>query len=157
MLPPEPRAVTQDVEELQSLTGYMLIGCTHTMGLGGPPKCEPDEAEGTLVESIPVLGAEGYHQRRENFEGWGGFDVLGLLAVYRVSPQAYSDEVYPAGDVAIVFLEAGGTSDLTLQVRGGKVVRYDFGFGGPLIRRIEHEVDEIIQPLNLTPNSTSVP
>lgn len=149
--------LTQDVEELQSLTGYMLIGCTHTMGLGGPPKCEPDEAEGTMVESIPVLGVEGYHQRREDFEGWQGPDILGLLTVYRVSSQAYSDEAYPAGEYALAFLDAKGVSDITLQVMDGKVVRFDYGFPGSLQSDLERDADEVLVALTLNPIPTAVP
>jgi hypothetical protein len=149
--------LAHDAEELQSLTHYMLIGCTHTMGLGGPPKCEPDEEEGTLVESIPVLGVEGYHQRREDFEGWQGPDVLGLLTVYRVSSQAYSDEAYPAGEYALAFLDAKDMSDITLQVTDGNVVRFDHGFPGSLQSDLERDADEVLLALTLNPIPTAVP
>ncbi|MFA9403890.1 MAG: hypothetical protein ACERKY_12615 [Anaerolineales bacterium] len=149
--------LAHDAEELQSLTRYMLIGCTHTMGLGGPPKCEPDEEEGTLVESIPVLGVEGYHQRREDFEGWQGPDVLGLLTVYRVSSQAYSDEAYPAGEYALAFLDVKGISDITLQVTDGNVVRFDHGFPGSLQSDLERDADEVLLVLTLNPIPTAVP
>lgn len=131
--------LAHDVEMLRKLTGYLQIGCTHADGLGGPPKCTQEEEEGTMVEVVPFLGPEGHHQRRADYEQWQGPDVLGLLAVYWVSAQAYSDEAYPAGEYAIAFLTANGAIDLTLQVLEGRVVRYDYGFGGSLQSNIERD------------------
>jgi hypothetical protein len=149
--------LSHDIDALRALTGYLQIGCTHADGLGGPPKCIPEEEEGTLLEVVPFLGSEGHHQRRVEYEGWQGPDVLGLLTVYRVSSQAYSDEAYPAGEYALAFLDANGVSDITLQVMNGKVVRFDYGFPGSLQSDLERDADEVLLALTLKPNPTAVP
>lgn len=83
--------------------------------------------------------------------------MLGLLAVYRVSEQAYSDEAYPAGEYAIAFLTSNGATDLTLQVFDGQVVRFDYGFGGSLQQNIERDAAQVLLPLTLNPVPTAVP
>jgi hypothetical protein len=103
------------------LTRYLTLGCTHADGLGGPPKCKSREDEGTLVNVVPFLGPEGHHQRQGEYESWLGPDVLGPLAVYRVSSDAYADEFYPAGEYALVFLDHSGPGYDTLQVRDGEI------------------------------------
>jgi len=149
--------LAHDATSLRAMTAYTQVGCTQTDGLGGPPKCDDGEAEGTLLEVVPFLGSEGHHQRRVEYEQWIGPDVLGLLAAYRVGPEEYSDEAYPAGEYAIAFLDANGMSDITLQVRGGRVVRFDYGFPGSLQGDLERDAAEILLPLSLNPIPTAVP
>ena len=55
--------LAHDFQSLQQLTAYSQIGCTKADGMGGPPKCNSDEDEGTEVEVVPFLGPEGHHQR----------------------------------------------------------------------------------------------
>ena len=149
--------LAHDVEALRGLTQYTHVGCTHADGLGGPPKCLEGEAEDTMVEVVPFLGSEGHHQRRVDYELWSGPDVRGLLAAYRVSTTALSEEAYPPGEVALVFLDVRGIAGVTLQVRGGRVVRYDFDFPGSVQSDLEHDSAEIILPLNLEPVPTAMP
>ncbi|MGB2964396.1 MAG: hypothetical protein WBB69_10475 [Anaerolineales bacterium] len=146
-----------DFAGLRELTEFTIIGCTHADGLGGPPKCASGAEEGTLVEVVPFLGWEGYHLNQEEYQEWVGPDALGLLAVYRVSPEAYSDEAYPTGDFGLVFLESQDTTILTLQVRSGRVIRYDYSSGGSLQSDIESKSDEILVPLTFRPIPTKVP
>lgn len=167
--PPEVRTGRQDLDEiidvvlahdvkgLRSLTAWTVVGCTHTDGLGGPPKCEDGETEGTEVAVVPFFGPEGHHLRPVEFETWPGPDALGLLAVYRVSEQAYSDEAYPAGEYAIVFLEAGGATVVTLRVQEGRVVRFDYAFGGSIEVDLSRDSEEMILPLSFNPIPTAVP
>ena len=54
-----------DIEARRALVQYTTSACTTADGLGGPPKCKPDEADGTLVKAFPVLGSEGHHVRPE--------------------------------------------------------------------------------------------
>jgi hypothetical protein len=111
-------------DEFQLLQ-FTKMACTHTEGLGGPPKCKEGEAEGTKIEVFPFLGPEGHHMRYENLDTWNGIPATGLYAVYRVSSQVYSDEYYPAGEYAIVFLTDREELLVTLQVTNGKIVRID--------------------------------
>ncbi len=109
------------------------------------------------MEVVPFLGPEGHHQRRAEYLEWSGPDVLGLLAVYRVSSEAYSDEAYPVGEFALVFLDGNGAVDLTLQVRQGRVVRYDYDFGGSVESDLELHSEEILLPLSYRTIPTAVP
>ncbi len=150
--------LAHDFDALRGLTRYTQVGCTHSEGLGGPPKCQPDEAEGTMVEVVPFLGpGEGSHQRKEEYETWSGPDVLGLLAVYAPSEAVFSDENFPMGEFAIVFLDRSGISDLTLHVSGGRVIRYDYGAPGSLESKLSNDAAEVLLPLSFNPIPTAVP
>lgn len=149
--------MAHDFPTLKDLTGYLEIGCANVDGLGGPPKCREDEDEGTVVEVVPFLGPEGYHQRRDDYENWPGPDIVGLLAVYRTSPSTWSDPAYPAGEFGLVFLLSSGQEVLTVQVNNGKIVRYDYSFGGITPADLENHAEEIIIPLNFQAIPTPVP
>ncbi len=142
---------------LKELTSYTQIGCTFADGLGGPPKCQEEELEGTILEVVPFLGPEGHHLRRADYEDWEGPDVLGLLAAYRTSPATYSDPAYPAGDYALLFLLAGGPETVTLQITDGRILRYDYHYGGQTSGDIEQQAAYILLPLNFNPVPTPVP
>ena len=150
--------LAHDFDALRGLTRYTQVGCTHFEGLGGPPKCEADDPEGTIVEVVPFLGpGEGSHQRREEHESWSGPDTLGLLAVYRPSSTVSSDDSYPVGEFAIVFLDGNGISDLTLHVSEGRVVRYDYGIPGSIEGKLASDAAEVLLPLSPNPIPTAVP
>lgn len=149
--------LAHDIKALRGLTQYTQVGCTHADGLGGPPKCLDGEAKDTIVEVVPFLGSEGHHQRRVDYEFWSGPDVRGLLAAYRVSSTALSKASYPAGEYALVFLDARGIAGITLQVSRGRVVRYDYGFPGSVQSDLENDSAEIILPLSVNPIPTAVP
>lgn len=129
--------------EIQFLQ-FSLLPCTHADGLGGPPKCEPGEEEGTPIEAFPFLGPEGGHMRRGEMEDWAGIQVSSVYAVYRVSERVYSDDAYPAGEYAIVFTTANNEFFITAQVRAGKIVRLDFNFGNPSEIDLEQVASEVI-------------
>jgi hypothetical protein len=146
-----------DFQALQGLTEYSSIGCTHTDGLGGPPKCREIESEGTLIESIPILGSEGHHMRRAEYENWEGPDAVGLLAVYKTSEGTYSNPSYPAGEYALVFLLSRGPEKLILQILEGKIVRYDYYLGDLAEDFLGEKSSEMILPLTFNPIPTPVP
>ncbi len=81
-----------DIQTRRALVHYTTSACTTADGLGGPPKCEPDEADGTLVQTFPILGSEGHPIRPEAIEEALGFAVDGLYAVYYVPEDAYETE-----------------------------------------------------------------
>ena len=120
--------LTGDMNELRKKIKFTTSSCTHVMALGGPPTCREGEAEGTLVQVLPFLGAEGSHLRRDEINEWQGIDVAGLYAVYRVSDEAFSDKDYPAGEYGIVFRTKYPQDIVTLQVENGSIVRIDSTF-----------------------------
>lgn len=167
--PPEKRTGLQDLDiiidavlahdfdQLKKLTSYLVIGCTQADGLGDPPKCAEGEAEGTLVEVVPFLGPEGHHQRLAEYEAWQGPDVLGLLAAYHVSSGVYSEDAYPAGEYALVFLDAQNSTPVTLHIKNGSIVRFDYEMDGLLEENIERGAEEVLIPLSFNPIPTQVP
>lgn len=146
-----------DFPALKELTSYTRIGCTYADGLGGPPKCQEGEAEGTILEVVPFLGPEGHHSRKVDYQSWDGPDVLGLMAAYQTSAGTYRDVAYPAGEYALLFLLAGGPETITLQVTDGRIVRYDYHFGGQTARDLEQKAEVILLPLVFNPVPTIMP
>jgi hypothetical protein len=114
-----------DVDQLRSLIEYTSAHCTTRDGLGGPPKCLEGEREGTPVEVLPFLGSEGSFLRRDQIGNWAGFEPAGILAIYKVSAGAFSDENYPAGSYAILFAEGQDQPATSLRVSEGRIVRVD--------------------------------
>lgn len=137
-----------NLDAMRSLLQFSKLACTHIEGLGGPPKCKVDEDEGTKVEAFPFLGPEGHHMRRSELDGWDGLLATGVYAVYRVSPQAYSNVNYPAGEHAIVFLTQQEERLVTVQVITGKIVRIDNNFGNPPVIDFERNATAILFELN---------
>ena len=133
-----------NLQEELPLLQFSTHACTHAEGLGGPPKCREGEAEGTIVDSFPFLSSEGYHMRRSEVNDWRGIQASDVYAVYRVSEQVYSDEAYPAGEYAIVFLVENEEYFITAQVRDGKIVRLDTNFGGPAEIDLAQVASEVI-------------
>ena len=140
-----------DRQALLSVLEFNSASCTTVEGLGGPPKCAPDEPDGTVVEVLPFLGPEGHFLRRENLETWPGLKVMDLFAVYVVSDQAYSDAYYPSGKYAIVFKGRQPNSIITLQVRNGKIVRIDGNIGTPVHIPAENVQKYLLEPRQSTP------
>lgn len=98
--------LADDLEAERELIHYTTTGCTTVSGLGGPPKCRADEAEGTSVEVFPVLGVEGRHVRREDIDRVFLPGSKALYAVYHVPADAYEEDYYPAGGYGVVFVHS---------------------------------------------------
>ena len=144
--------LTGSVDEQRSLVEFSEMGCTFAEGLGGPPKCNASEAEGTLVEVLPILGPEGHMIRKADINTWEGLNVSGLFAAYEVSDKAYSDENYPAGDYALVFLDAGSPeTTITLQIKKGQIVRIDYRFGNPPTINQDEVAKYLVMPPDFVP------
>lgn len=138
-----------DTTGLRLLIRYTQTTCTFAEGLGGPPKCLEDEQEGTPVEVLPFLGPEGHFIRKADIDNWTGVEVSELYAVYQVSEAVYSDENYPKGEYALVFItDPEKQSSITLQVRQGRIVRIDNGYGYPPEIPAENVVMYLISPGN---------
>jgi hypothetical protein len=114
-----------DPQQLRDLVHITTVVCTKAEGLGGPPKCMQNEAEGTLVKGLPILGPEGQFLREWEISKFPGVYVIGLYAVYGVSDSAYSEEAYPAGEYAAMFKAAENQPNVVIQIRGG-IVRIDY-------------------------------
>lgn len=126
-----------DPRQLQDLIRFTDIPCTKAEGLGGPPKCEAGEAEGTPHTVLPILGSEGHFMRETDLAGFPGISVIGIHAVYKLSASAYSEEAYPAGEYAVAFTGGENQPDVVLHIRGG-IVRIDYLYSPNLL-------DEVIQ------------
>ena len=50
---------TGDRQAIARLLRFETVGCTHALGIGGPPKCGQDDAEGTPFQVLPNSGCEG--------------------------------------------------------------------------------------------------
>ncbi|HSR47593.1 MAG TPA: hypothetical protein VLL77_06340 [Anaerolineales bacterium] len=110
------------------LVRLTTTACSTAEGLGGPPKCQDGETEGTLVQVLPVSYGEGTFIRSSNAQSALDFSVMDLLAVYRVPATAYRADYWPAGEYGIVFTtgDGGFLHVITLIIEDGKIVRIDF-------------------------------
>jgi len=116
-----------DVQALRNLIRFTTIGCAKAEGMGGPPKCREGEAEGTLVNVLPLLGPEGSFVHESDLSTFAPMKALGIFAVYSVSDSAYSEDAYPAGEYAAVFTTAEDQIFVIYQIRKG-IVRMDTVF-----------------------------
>lgn len=134
-LRPVARSILSGViDERLRLIQFLSTGCTFADGLGGPPKCQEGQEEGTLVEVFPVGGSEGSFATRETIDQTLEFTVIDLYAVYAVPDDAYREDFWPAGDYALVFNRTQNEipMPLTVLVNDGKIVRLQFHFGTPV-------------------------
>lgn len=118
-------AATGDTKMLRSLVEFTDAKCTQREGLGGPPKCREGEAEGSPVAALPFLGAEGGFFRKDEIQNWQGIDVSGLYAIYEVSPAVTSEQYYPVGKYAILFLGKENQPAVALRIGEKGIVRVD--------------------------------
>ncbi|MCI0555915.1 MAG: hypothetical protein L0287_33650 [Anaerolineae bacterium] len=138
---------SDDPQALRDLFSYTTAACMTVNALGGPPSCRDGEAEGTLVEVFPFLGADGGHLRKDEMSKWEGIEVSALYAIYRVSENVNVEEYYPAGEYAIMFIRQENRSAISLRVSGGGIVRVDYIFdisSESLNATLQREASEII-------------
>ncbi len=140
--------MSQDIDAKIELVHFFTSACTTMDGLGGPPKCEPNEQDGTIVEAFPVAYSEGVQIRPEQIRAVFDFTIRGLFAIYRVPDDAYEKEYWPVGEYALVFTsEDGGHSHtITIHVINGKIVRLEFDMVWPPFDQIWIRSDTFILP-----------
>ena len=114
-----------DKQEFLDSIHYSTIDCMTINALGGPPPCREDEAEGTSVDVLPILGPEGTYLWKDEIGNWAGLDVAGLYAVYQVAESAYSDQYYPKGDYGLLLVSEGAEPGIVLQITRDGIVRID--------------------------------
>ncbi len=132
------------------------IGCTHELGMGGPPKCAADQEEGTPVSYLPILGpGEGQHIMPDALQSVLDFEVEALYAVYRRAEEARVDPAFPSGEYGLIFsMDRDKEFEEKLLVhvdQEGQIVRLDFMIW-PLSQLPEREVGEWIVPPAATPS-----
>lgn len=115
-----------DPQKLRDAIHYSTLACKTVNALGGPPPCHEGEAEGTLVDALPILGSEGGHLRKEEIKDSFILDVTGLYAVYRVSEKVFSDANYPKGVYGVILVGPDNSSNVVLQIKEGGIVRIDY-------------------------------
>ena len=140
--------LTSNLEDRVELAHLVQSPCTTVDGLGGPPKCNEGEADGTLVTVFPVLFTEGTHVRPDDLQRVFDFSVRGLFAVYTVPESAFQAEYWPIGEYAIVFTsEDGGHSHIiTLHVFAGEIVRLESSMDWPPFEHVWSRSDTFILP-----------
>ena len=112
--------------------------------LGGPPPCRAGEAEGTIVEVLPILGPEGSYLWKDEISSWTGPETVGLFAIFQVSDIVFSDENYPKGDYGIILVGDENASHIVLHVRNGRIIRIDYP--AALDEILARDASEIILP-----------
>jgi hypothetical protein len=138
-----------DPGKLRARIQYTRAPCTWEDGLGGPPKCREGEAEGTLLEVLPLISSEGGHIRRNEISSWQGIDEKALYAVYRVSENALDEKYYPPGDYIVFFVPGDNQTTTALRVAAGGIVRVDTIFGefpDSIKKTVERDTSEVILP-----------
>lgn len=127
-----------DAQALRDLVRFTEVGCTKAEGMGGPPKCREGEAEGTLVNVLPFLGPEGRFMYESDLSNFLPMQALEIYAVYSVSDSAFSEEAFPAGEYAAIFITEIDEIFIVYQIRKG-IVRVDTVFSpsslGTVIKR----------------------
>jgi hypothetical protein len=108
-------ARANDATALEALVVYAPVPCTtDVMGVGGPPPCEPGEADGTPVDVVFATTCEGYYARESalNFNEIA-FGVFGsgdaLYGLYEIDPasQLARIEEWSAARYAVVMNRIG--------------------------------------------------
>ena len=120
-----------NLEARRDLISFATAGCTTADGLGGPPKCTPDQAEGTPVDFLPVMGpGEGLAVKPGEIDTSLDFQAEALYAVYRRVDKPIGDPNYAPGEYGLFF--STGETETNIQYvlvhadANGTIVRLDF-------------------------------
>ncbi|MEX1020725.1 MAG: hypothetical protein WDZ49_13760, partial [Litorilinea sp.] len=106
--------------------------CTHQTGLGGPPKCAEDEAEGTPIDVLPIMAQSGSYLRRSQAEDAFVTTAATVEVVYRVIEDG-PGEGWPRGEYGVIVHEADAFPPVTtFFVANGKIVRITAHMGKSL-------------------------
>lgn len=119
-------------QKLIALINYTVAPCTTADGLGGPPKCNAGEPQGTKLEVLPILGSEGGFIRKSEMGKWQGVQANGIYSIYRIADNATAEEYYPAGEYVILLTAPENQPAIALRVANGGIVRIDYLFDSSL-------------------------
>lgn len=137
--------LANDLTAKRALIDYVTTPCTTALGMGGPPKCQAGESDGTLVEVFPILGQEGEFVRPQAIDSRLDFAVQGLYAVYRIPGDAYQEAYWPAGEYGIVFIDRRDELTVIAHAAGDSIVRLDF-LRWPAATIVAAEAGELLLP-----------
>ena len=135
-------ALSNDADTLRELIRFTTTGCTHVEGLGGPPKCEENQPEGTPVEVFPILGPEGVFVSPQNIDSILPAGRQSLYAVYRVAEDAFEADFWPAGKYGVVFASEDSSAAVNVLADESGIVRMVFGDAPENL--VQREVGEFI-------------
>jgi hypothetical protein len=137
-----------DIDTRLGLVRLISTACTTADGLGGPPKCQTGEVDGTIIEAFPVSNGEGHHVRPEKIQNAFDFTVRGLVAIYVVPEKngQAEQEYWPAGEYGIIFSSEDGDIPhiIIVLVENGHIVRLGFNPSWPPFDTIRQKSDEFI-------------
>ncbi len=117
-----------DIELRRDLVQFKTSGCTQELGMGGPPKCESGQEEGTPVDHFPILGpGEGMHIEPEDIDLVLDFHAESLYAAFRHKDEPDLETSFEPGAHVLVFPtgDADGANVLVHLNEEGKMVRLD--------------------------------
>ena len=133
---------SKDKQKLTNLFSYTTIACKTVNALGGPPPCREGEAEGTLVEVLPILGPEGTYLWKDEVSKWPGLNVVGLYAVYQVSDTVFSEENFPKGNYGMILVGEANDLNVVLHITDARIVRMDYPTS--LDEILERDAEQVI-------------
>ncbi|MPZ15933.1 MAG: hypothetical protein GEU73_16180 [Chloroflexi bacterium] len=138
----------RDLGALAGLVRYEEVACTTVQGLGGPPRCEEGEADGTVVQAFPHGACEGEWTRDALpvLERWMD-DVAYIVAVgERDGTRSDSEPYWPIGEHLIILENEFGADRhaSVLYFEDGALVRLWSGCGASVDEVIEQQVDEVL-------------
>ncbi len=120
-------AVTsKQIASVLPLVAYQNVGCTTAQGAGGPPKCKPGEAQGTVQKVFPTGRCEGEWASDATKAITDAVNGAGsLYAAAKVKAPSPDPEPYwPKGETVVVFRGISSASPTAYFVLSGdKIVR----------------------------------
>lgn len=124
----------KDIPGLVDRVAWIETECRTVEGLGGPPRCEDGEAEGTVVRVLPAAACEGYFVREaDTLIGSFVQQAQRLHSVVEAPTYERQEPYWPVGDyyinyVADVFGEQVGHR---LVIEDGQIALLFFGCNHP--------------------------
>lgn len=138
----------RDVSALATQVDWRSIACTTVQGLGGPPKCRPGEASGTVVEVVFSSSCDGTYLRRDEVTSLAGRFLEGnsrLAGVYR-----HNGLIFPSSQYVLVYSAdtTAGNQARALFVSDTGIVGFTFACGANVKQFLESNslTDAILLP-----------
>ncbi len=118
----------RDVGTLVGLMEMQTVGCTHAQGIGGPPKCEPHQAEGDQSTVFPLTSCEGEWSRSPGWLlGRAVHQAQGLYAALQAPDGWTIFEDAPETDTFLVFHADNMQRGFRLNVTDGRITSMTLG------------------------------
>jgi len=114
--------LTGEQDAIRRLIQFTEIDCTKMEGLGGPPRCETEEVEGTPILVFPILAQSGYYIRPNEINKIK-LSFTELYAVYQTTGKtSISEDGRPTGEYGLIFIEQDSiASSSTVFLINGKI------------------------------------